>query len=65
MKASRDRVKKDRAGKESRPKVTDSELAQRVAELCQLVRQQNTELLAQLQRQRRALLARLPAGRIQ
>lgn len=61
---NRDREKK-RAGKLSRPKITNSELAQRAGEVCRIVRQQNIELLAQLQRQRQALLERLPSGRIQ
>jgi len=64
MSASRDREKK-RAGRIARPKITNSELAQKVNEFCQLLRQRNKELRELLQQQRRVLLQRLPVGRIQ
>ena len=65
MKASRDRGRK-RAGKNSRPKqINDADFANRVTEFCQLARQQNKELSALLQRQRRLLLGMLKTEGIQ
>jgi len=51
--------------KERRKAISDSELALQLSEVCQLVRQQNRELIAQLQQQRIILLERLPSGKIQ
>jgi hypothetical protein len=65
MKGSRDREKKG-AGKKSRPKgISNSELASRVGEFCQLVRQQNKELSALLRQRQQAVLAKVPTGAIQ
>ena len=61
---SRDRGKK-RAGKDSRPNKVNAEVLQRLREVCQLARQQNTELLAQLRRQREAILMMRSHGPIQ
>jgi hypothetical protein len=65
MKASRDRDKK-RAGKKPRPEgISNSELASRVGEFCQLVRQQNKELSALLRQRQQAVLTKVPTGAIQ
>ena len=56
MKASRDRGKKQ-AGKNVRPeKISDADFEHRLGEFCRQAHRENTALLAQLQRQRQALL---------
>jgi len=64
MKNSRDRSKW--IGQQGRPKINDSELAVRVREACQLMRQQNEELRGLFEQRRKELLEKLPQrGRIQ
>ncbi len=64
MRNSRDRSKW--VGQKARPKINDSELAVRVREACQLMRQQNEELRGLFEQRRKELLAKLPQrGRIQ
>ncbi len=59
MKASRDRERK-RAGKDSRPQpISDAEYSRQLAQFCHQAHRENTVLLAQLQRQRQALLQHL------